>query len=97
MRAPRAQRPAGAEGEGWSYALCGHNAVLWARATEGERREVVKAFATNTKVTTVAMVNAYVNDAWYLTAGYRRRHLIRSRRSCWALSSSPPWCTARTA
>ena len=49
-------------GDGTLFSLTGHNAMLWGRATEAERRAVIDAFASNTVVTTVAMVNAYIND-----------------------------------
>ena len=50
------------KGDGTSFSLTGHNAALWARATIPERRAVVMAFASNTVVADVAMVNAYIND-----------------------------------
>lgn len=37
--------------------------ALWARATEAERRGVIEAFAANTRVLQVEMVNACINDA----------------------------------
>ena len=49
-------------GDGTSFSLTGHNAALWARATIPERRAVIDAFASNTVVINVAMVNAYIND-----------------------------------
>ena len=49
-------------GDGTAFSLTGHNAALWARATIPERRAVVDAFASNTVVINVAMVNAYIND-----------------------------------
>ena len=45
-----------------AYSITGQNATLWARATEAERRAVIEAFGSN-EVTTVAMVNAHINDA----------------------------------
>ena len=44
-----------------TYILTG--SVLWGQATEAERRCVVEAFATNTTVQRVEMVNALVTDA----------------------------------
>ena len=49
-------------GDGTSFAVTGHNAALWARASEADRRAVIEAFASNTVATSVAMVNAYIND-----------------------------------
>ena len=46
-----------------AYVITGHNHALWTRATEAERRCVVEAFATNTTVQRVEMVNALVTDA----------------------------------
>ena len=57
------------KGDGTSFSLTGHNAALWARATIPERRAVVMAFASNTVVADVAMVNAYINDELGTTWG----------------------------
>ena len=48
--------------DGTMFSLTGQNAALWARATIPDRRAVVEAFATNSVVSSVAMVNAYIND-----------------------------------
>ena len=48
--------------DGTKFSLTGQNAALWARATIPDRRAVVEAFATNSVVSSVAMVNAYIND-----------------------------------
>ena len=50
------------EGLSSAYEMSGHNAVLWGRATEAERRAVIEAFASNTVVTHATFVNAYIND-----------------------------------
>ena len=50
------------EGLSTAYEMSGHNAVLWGRATEAERRAVIEAFASNTVVTHATFVNAYIND-----------------------------------
>ena len=50
------------EGLNSAYEMSGHNATLWGRATEAERHAVIEAFASNTVVTHVHFVNAYIND-----------------------------------
>ena len=57
------------KGNGTSFSITGHNAALWARATVPERRAVIEAFASNTVVTNVAMVNAHINDELGATWG----------------------------
>ena len=44
--------------------------MLWGRATEGERLQVVEAFGANTRVLQVEMANAHANDA--LAAAWAR-------------------------
>ena len=57
------------KGDGTSFSITGHNAALWARATVPERRAVIDAFASNTVVTNVAMVNTHINDELGATWG----------------------------
>ena len=57
------------KGDGTSFSITGHNAALWARATVPERRAVIEAFASNTVLTNVAMVNAHINDELGATWG----------------------------
>ena len=57
------------KGNGTSFSITGHNAALWARATVPERRAVIEAFASNTVLTNVAMVNAHINDELGATWG----------------------------
>ena len=42
--------------------MTGENSAKWMRATEEERLAVIEAFARNTTVTSVEMVNSLVND-----------------------------------
>ena len=66
---PSAYGSEDALGDGTSFAVTGHNAALWARASEADRRAVIEAFASNTVLTNVAMVNAHINDELGATWG----------------------------